>query len=104
MSRKQKETKEILGLQSEIIEYSVWGSKVLVKTIPSNIVGINRIPQMIEPGNGNTLINDNEWPIQISCPVEVSDCNYNTISTVAKNYMTDAIVEIGVFNLSLIHI
>jgi len=42
--------------------------------------------------------NNDEWPVQISCPVEVSDCNYNTILNVTKDYMTHGIVEIGVYN------
>ena len=89
---KEKQIKEIIDSEHEILEYSVWGTNVHVKTSPSTISGLSKIPQMIN------FDNNNEWPVHNSCPVEVSDCNYNTIMNIAKNYMTDGIVEIGVYN------
>lgn len=78
-------------LESEgIYKYEIWGTSVLVKTHDSNIKGISKIPQMVN------LDNDNDWPIPKMCSLEVSDCNFNTISDIVKDYMTHGIMEIGV--------
>lgn len=64
---------------------------VAINHLPSNIFGLVNIPQMID------FDNDADWlPFTKSHTTEVTKKSFDVVESICKNYMTDAIMEIGV--------